>query len=256
MPAMRKHAPVLAALATSIVMVSCAAGPAGAREQATMSAATQDSTIPFHDPAIVPLAEAVARGDAGQIRALAPAADLSAHGDQNVTLPEWAIWTQQPEALAALLEAGADAGVAGMDGESVAHMAAMADDPEYLRVLVAHGAPVELVGARGKRTPIFRAIESRRDAQFELLVKAGADIDRADSMGDTPLHVAALVMDADRVLQLLQLGADPGAKNHRGDTFQDVLFAGGDERLNAAGKASRQRVRDWLSAHGIALRQE
>src|SRR3546814_10118382 len=70
-PAMRKHVPALAALATSILMVSCAADPAGAREQASMSAAIKDSALPFHDPAVVPLAEAVARGDAARIRALA-----------------------------------------------------------------------------------------------------------------------------------------------------------------------------------------
>src|SRR3546814_5464848 len=101
---MRKHVPALAALATSILMVSCAADPAGAREQASMSAAIKDSALPFHDPAVVPLAEAVARGDTARIRALAPATDLSARGEDNVTLLEWAIWNQQPDSLSALLE--------------------------------------------------------------------------------------------------------------------------------------------------------
>src|SRR3546814_16334664 len=78
-----------------------------------------------------------------------------------------------------------------MDQETVAHMAAMVDDPRYLQVLIAHGAPIDLVGARGSRPPIFRTVESRRDAQFDLLVPAGADIHRTDSMGNSLLHVAA-----------------------------------------------------------------
>src|SRR3546814_8555846 len=111
------------------------------------------------------------------------------------------------------------------------------------------GAPIDLVGKRGGRTPIFRAVENRRNAQFDLLVEAGADIRRTDSMGNSLLHVAAQVNDADRVLQLLELGADPGATNSRGDTFQASLFSGSDARLNAAGRKSRQQVRDWLAEH-------
>lgn len=249
---MRKHAPVLAALATSILMVSCAAGPAGAGEQSTMPAATQDpAAIPFHDPAIVPLAEAVARGDLDRIRALAPTTDLSAHGDENVTLLEWAIWNQKPAALAALLEAGADAGALGMDQETVAHMAAMVNDPEYLRVLIAHRAPVDIPRPGLHWSPVFRAVEARRDAQFDMLVAAGADLDRIDSMGDSLLHLAANINDADRVLQLLEAGADPRRTNHSGATFQATFFAGSDARLNAKGKAGRLKVHEWLAAHGV-----
>jgi ankyrin repeat protein len=249
---MRKHVPALAALATSLLMVSCAADPVGAKEQTSMSAAIKDPTLPFHDPAIAPLAEAVAEGNLARIRALAPSTNLAARGDDDVTLLEWAIWNKEPASLSALLEAGADPAAPGMDSETVAHMAAMADDPQYLQLLIAHDAPVDLVSARGGRTPIFRAVQSRRNAQFDLLVKAGADIRRADSMGNSLLHVAAQVNDADRVLQLLQLGVDPKAANSRGDTFQAALFSGSDARLNAAGRQSRQQVRDWLATHGIA----
>lgn len=218
-----------------------------------MSAAIDPiSAIPFHDPAAVPLANAVAAGDVSSIRALAPAADLAAHGDDNVTLLEWAVWNQKPASLSALLEAGANAAEPGMDSETVAHMAAMADDPQYLQVLIAHGAPVDVVSARAGRTPIFRAVQSRRDAQFDLLVKAGADVRRRDSMGNSLLHVAAQVNDAGRVLQLLQLGVDPNATDSRGNTFQAALFSSSDARLNAEGRLSRQKVRDWLAANGIA----
>jgi len=233
-------------------MVSCAADPVGAKEQTSMSAPRKDAALPFHDPAIKPLAEAVAKGNVARIRALASSADLSAHGDDNVTLLEWAIWNQEAVSLSALLEAGADPAMLGMDNETVAHMAAMVNDPQYLQVLIAHKAPVDLVGDRGGRTPIFRTVENRRNAQFELLVEAGADIHRSDSMGNSLLHMAAQVNDADRVLQLLQLGVDPGITNGRGDTFQTALFSFADVRLNAAGRESRQRLRDWLVAHGIA----
>jgi ankyrin repeat protein len=72
-------------------------------------------------------------------------------------------------------------------------------------------------------------------------------------MGNSLLHMAAQVNDADRVLRLLQLGVDPNATNDRGDTFQAALFSSSDARLNADGLQSRQRVRDWLAAHGIAM---
>ena len=64
-----------------------------------MSAAVQERSIPFQDPAIVPLAEAVAAGDIAGIRRLAPSADLSARGRDGVTLLEWAVWNERPRKL-------------------------------------------------------------------------------------------------------------------------------------------------------------
>ena len=215
------------------------------------TAAQADRRPPFDDPAIVPLAQAIADGDTARIAALAPKTDLSARGKDGTTLLEFAIWAEQPRALAALLEAGADASALGMDQETVAHMAAMARDPAYLRVLIDHRAPIDIVSPRAGRTPLFRAVQDRRQAQVDLLVGAGAAVGRADTMGNTPLHVAAGVNDADGVLRLLEAGADPRATNARGQTFQAALFLGPDARLNAEGQAARKRVRDWLAAHGV-----
>lgn len=250
---MRKHVPALAAFASSILMISGAGTAAGAKEQTKMSAMQKEAARPFQDPAVLPIAEAIAHGDAARIRTLAATTDLAARGQDDVTLLEWAVWNEQPDALAALLDAGADPAQRGMDGETVAHMAAMARDPAYLRVLVDHKAPIDIAGARAGWTPLFRAVQDRREAQIALLIQAGADLAHTDSMGNTLLHVAANTNDAERALQLLQAGVDPNARNARGATFQAALFAGSDARLTPAARASRQQVRDWLSAHGIAL---
>lgn len=249
---MQRAVPVLAAVAAMVVMVSCAVGPSSAKEEDNrMSAVAKTPDTPFKDPAIRPLADAVASGDVARIRALAPTTDLGAQGEDRVTLLEWAIWNQQPAALAALLEAGADPSRPGMDDETVAHMAAMVDDARYLQVLLDHAAPVDIVSARGGRTPVFRAVLHRRDPQFAMLVAAGVDLQRQDSMGNGLLHAAANVNDPARVLELLNAGVDPATVNGRGDTFQVALFAGSDARLNAQTRAARQEVRDWLAARGI-----
>lgn len=246
------NAPVMAVLATTFLMASSAATQVEAKERTHVSANLQEKIPAFSAPAIRPLAEAVATGDVARIKAQATTPALSAHGKDNVTLLEWAIWNEKPESLAALLDAGADPAQIGMDQETVAHMAAMINDPLYLEILIQHHAPVDIVSSRGGRTPIFRSVQSRRQAQVELLIKAGADIKRSDSMGNSLLHVAAQVNDAERVLQLLELGLDPAATNSRGETFQAYLFSGSDTRLNAQGRQSRQQVRDWLQKRGIA----
>lgn len=251
---MQRAVPVLAAVAAMSVMVSCAIGPSSAKEDTRMSAVANTPDTPFKDPAIRPMADAVASGDVAGIRALAPTSDLDARGEDGVTLLEWAVWSRQPDALAALLEAGADPARPGMEDETVAHMAAMVDDARYLQVLLDHDAPVDIVGARGGRTPIFHAVLHRRDPQVAMLVAAGVDLQRQDSMGNGLLHTAANVNDAGRVLELLDAGVDPLAQNGRGDTFQVALFAGSDARLNAQTRAARQAVRDWLDARGIAHR--
>lgn len=228
--------------------LTAATSPAGAEKMpTTLSQGTTVST-PFPS-ALQPLAQAVAEGDTDTIARLTPAAPPTAHGQDNVTLLEWAIWNRRADSLAALLQAGLDPAIPGMDGESVAHLAASVDDPRYLQVLIGHGAAVDLTGGKAGRTPIFRAVQSRRSAQFELLLAAGADINRSDAMGNTLLHVAAEVGDAGRVLQLLEAGAHPDATNSRGVSFQTLLFAEDPARLNAKGRAERQAVQDWLAAN-------
>lgn len=235
-------------LSTALALVLALGLPHAHAEQMSMPLSHMAAASPFSSE-LHPLAQAVADGDTVDIATLSSHTRPNPSGQDNVTLLEWAIWNRQPGSLAALLLAGFDPSTPGMDGESVAHLAASVDDPRYLQVLIEHRAPVDLIGGRAARTPIFRAVQSRRDAQFELLLAAGADINRADAMGNTLLHVAAEVGDAARALQLLKAGANYDTTNIRGVRFQSLLFEQDSARLNTKGRADRQAVLDWLAAN-------
>src|SRR3546814_17215291 len=127
-----------------------------------------------------------------------------------------------------------------MDQETVAHMAAMVDDARYLQVLIAHDAPIDIARPGLGWTPIFRADENRRDAQFEMLIAAGADIRHPDSTGDSLLQVAANGHDAKRETQPRPAGLDPPQAYQRGTTFQASCVAGYAPWSPAA--ADRKRV--------------
>lgn len=245
---MREQLPA-AVLATSLLMVSCAAAPVGAKERPAMSEAAKQQIV-FPDPAVAPLADAVAAGDESRIRQLAAQTDLSARGDQGVTLLEWAIWNQQPRALAALLDAGADPSQAGMDGETVVHMAAMVDDPSYLKVLLEHQVPADVASERNGWTPLFRAVLHKRATQRDMLIAAGADIHHRDSSGHSLLHIP--VNDPGTVLKLLELGVDPTVRDNTGATFQKGFFMTSERILNKESRAGREQVRTWLKTHGIS----
>jgi len=157
--------------------------------------------------------------------------------------------------LAALLDAGANPTEFGIDQETVVHMAAMVNDPKYLKVLIDKNAPIDVVSPRGGRTPIFRAVESKRIEQFNLLVQAGADLKRVDSMNNSLLHVAAQTSGGDLVLKLLELGVDPRLRNAQQATFQPYFFTTPDKLLNADGKRARAAVKAWLADHGIPVEE-
>lgn len=245
-----------AVLATVSLLFAVPSGAAGHRESSTMSATMKTDTAAFADPGIAPLADAIARGDLPTVRTLSRSSDLAARGEQGLTLLEWAVLNQQPAALTALLDAGADPALPGLDGETVVHMAAMADDPTYLKLLLDHGAPADTVAARAGWTPIFRAVESRREAQLDLLVRAGADVQRVDASGNTLLHQAAKSGASSQLLpRLLELGIDPTLVNAQQSTFQPYFFMAPEPLLNAQGRETRAAVRAWLSARGIPVHQ-
>jgi ankyrin len=146
---------------------------------------------------------------------------------------------------------GNDRGLDGMltTGATPLLRAAKGLDAPAVRVLLEHGADLTLANSRGM-TPVMAAaglgsvdadtrgfylsedVERRAIHSLELLVKAGADLNAADSRGLTPLHEAARWGWNDVVRYLVERGANLNATDTRGRTPIDSAMgrAGGNSR--------------------------
>jgi uncharacterized protein len=234
-----------------LVLLAGLAGPGCAKEDLLKHKV--DVHEVFSDSRVVELAEAIADNDAKRVHVLAKSTDLRTHGDKNVTLLEWAIVNQSKRAFEALLEEGADPTLPGIDNSTAAHMAAMVNDPYYLRVLLERGLDPNLQDQRIREPLLSASLMGGREEQFDALLAAGASPNVSDSMGDTPLHVAAQVNDATHVLRLLEAGGHPDALNKQNSTFQWYLFQAPEHLLNERGRKERASVREWLIAHDVEV---
>lgn len=207
----------------------------------------------FSDPAAAAIAEALVEGDIGKVRTLAANTNLAALGDKRVTLLQWALFNRSLDGVQALLDAGADPAQPGMDGDTAVHFACMLEGPEFLQALLAHGADPNVANADTGAAPLRAALMTEREEQFSILLAAGANPDHADFMGNTPLHVAGLINEPQRALDLLNAGADPVRRNAQDVTFQRYLFMTRPDLLDADTSRAWEAVLSWLLAHDIPL---
>lgn len=219
------------------------------------SGAAMDTSKAFPDDTrAAELAAAAARGDNAQVAGLVrQGADPNAAGDKGVNPLQFALLAQNRDGMRALLEVGADPNRPGLGGATAMHMAAVADDPEYLRLLLDHGGDPNARHGQTGATPLAGAAGPRTDAQFRMLLEAGADPDLADRGGNTALHAAAMINAGAHVRLLLERGVDAQAKNAQGETFQTYFFRTEEALLNTQAKSDREVVRAMLRERGIPL---
>ena len=147
--------------------------------------------------------------------------------------------TINESAVAALLEAGADVDAADADGNTPLLASLNTERREAplsdlaLRLL-ALGADPNTRDDRG-RTPLFAAAALKEPAVMRALleagadplaltdtvlmtglVQAGADVNARNDMGETPLHLARRRNRLPAIRMLLELGADPEARDNTG----------------------------------------
>lgn len=213
-----------------------------------------DASKAFPDPAVAALAQAAADGDKSAVHERAAAgADANARGADQVTPLQFAMLAQSKDGVEALMEAGADASVPGLAGRTAVHSAAIADDPGYLRILLDHRADPDARHGQTGGTALADAAGPRTDAQFRMLLDAGADPSIADRTGNTPLHKAAMINAGTHVLQLLERGAPASAKNAQDATFQAYYYKLPAAKLSEKARGERAAVTAWLEANGVPL---
>lgn len=135
---------------------------------------------------------------------------------------------EEPEVLQALIVNGAD--IAKFGAHALHRAAWMNGNPEVVDVLLAAGTNVHERDEQGRNALHHAAAYESRGLMIRKLAAAGANIEARDRNGNTPLHSAAeWARDwspedhaGDSISALLDLGANPVARNGKGRTPWDL----------------------------------
>jgi len=126
-----------------------------------------------------------------------------------------------------LLEHKADPNATDLSGWTPLMYAAWSDNPELIRLLIAHGARHDLTKEASGLTPLSIAAQNGKSKAATALIEAGADINHPVGQGSyTPLMLAVASGSTDIAKALVQKGANVNAKNPGGVTALMIAAAG------------------------------
>jgi ankyrin repeat protein len=124
------------------------------------------------------------------------------------------------ESVKLLLDAGADVNAAESFGNTALAISVywQYHNLELFDLLIKAGADVD-THKEPNPTPLCYAAQNGLSEVARILVRAGADCNARDSKGRTPLMFAARKGDINLVKELLQAGADRRVQDHKGHTM-------------------------------------
>jgi ankyrin repeat protein len=145
--------------------------------------------------------------------------------------------------LALLVKFGADIDLRDTNGDRPLDWAARYGETEIVRLLLAAGAKPNPEEIAYINVPLVEALNGGHFAAADLLIEAGASVNRADDFDGTALYNAASSDNVAMVERLLRLGADPATP---GPYFDHTP-------LHAAAMRSTARMIEVLVAAGAPL---
>ncbi len=111
-------------------------------------------------------------------------------------------------------------------GETALLIVTARRDLTWMNFLIAQGANVNLADARGT-TPLQLAVSLGFPEGVELLVAKRARVDAPNASGETPLISAVHRRDTGMMRMLLKAGADPDRADNSGRSARDYALLGG-----------------------------
>jgi ankyrin repeat protein len=164
-------------------------------------------------------------GDVAAIERLArvPGTTLEVRDGNGRTPLHVATFARQRGAVEALLNAGAAPDLLDNDRYDAVTIAAVADDEQTLRRLLAMGASAKLVTSRYDGTALIAAAHLGHDGVVRQLIAAGAPLDHVNNLHWTALIEAIVLGDGGKrhqatVRALLDAGADRALADSSGRT--------------------------------------
>jgi uncharacterized protein len=208
----------------------------------TASAQAQVPPTPAEAAAYRGLHAAAWRGDAVQIAALASPSALQASDGHGRTALHVATFARRRSAIEALANAGADLGALENDRYDAVTIAAVADDEDTLRTLLALGASAKLITSRYDGTALIAAAHLGHDGVVRQLIAAGAPLDHVNN-----LHWTA-------VIESIVLGN--GGARHQA-TLKALIDAKANLQLaDRSGRSPLQLARERGYAEMVAMLAE
>lgn len=203
----------------------------------------------FQEPGAKVLAESAATGDLrGMDASLEEGIDINTRGSNSVTPLWWAMASNNLQGVRYLLSKGADPNIPTKKVRNALHLAAMNADTQFLASALKAGGDVNSKSGWANSSLLITAITGANDESINLLIESGADLNREDDAGQTPLIVAAMVNDYRTVYKLLMAGADPKIKTVYGENLLTYVFS---ERISIDPKSDnfvwKEKVRKLLN---------
>ena len=192
---------------------------------APMAPATaQVAPSPREIAAYFGLHAAAHQGDLARIRALSnPRLDWNARDANGRTPLHVATFARQHDTIRALVQGGAGVDALDNDRYDAVTIAAVADDEESLRVLLALGASARQVTSRYDGTALIAAAHLGHDGVVKQLIAAGAPLNHVNNLHWTAVIESIVLGDGGRRHQetlraLVSVGANLQLPDRQGAT--------------------------------------